>query len=475
MNSRIIFKTFKTYRKYYVYDRHTDSVINIDEDEFLELKRVERGEIEAVNSHVIQRYQKEGLFQPNTVHRIQHPQTDILEHHANKRLQQLTLQVTQQCNLRCEYCIYSGKYDRTRVHSDKKMSFETAKKGIDFFLEHSTENAEAVIGFYGGEPLLEMDLIKRCVDYIEQTVEGKKVQYNITTNATLLKGDVAQFLVDHNFDISISLDGSRDEHNVSRKFKNGKGSFDTVIDNLRKLTEKYPEFEKEHINIMTTVNPYMDLGCVLEYFKTSDILGDKSIMFNTMVPTNLKEEIPYKESYFEIRKFEYIKALFYLVGKLDEKYTSKLMTGSIDKVMKLKKALHARNTLSGSYHHGGPCMPGVLRLFVRYDGALFPCERVNEQFQYYQIGTLDTGFNFRRMKNLLNIGKITEAECKECWNLRQCLMCSNQIEFHGEEEPTREAKLTECEKGKSDTKFNLYEQSVLQEFGYSFGREVMQI
>ena len=94
------------------------------------------------------------------------------------------------------------------------------------------------------------------------------------------------------------------------------------------MMEKYPEFEKRRISILTTVNPYMDLGCVLDYFKTSDILGDKAIMFNTMVPTNLKEDIPYGESYFEIRRFEYVKTLFYLAGKLDKEYVSKLTSSS---------------------------------------------------------------------------------------------------------------------------------------------------
>ena len=108
---------------------------------------------------------------------------------------------------------------------------------------------------------------------------------------------MAKFLVEHDFDVSISLDGSKEEHNASRKFKNGEGSFDVVIQNLKTMMEKYPEFEKRRISILTTVNPYMDLGCVLDYFKTSDILGDKAIMFNTMVPTNLKEDIPYGESY----------------------------------------------------------------------------------------------------------------------------------------------------------------------------------
>ena len=84
--------------------------------------------------------------------------------------------MTQQCNLRCEYCAYSGIYDN-RTHSNKRMSFETAKKSIDFFLDHSRDSESIAFGFYGGEPLLEASLIEKCIDYINKNVEGKEVNY----------------------------------------------------------------------------------------------------------------------------------------------------------------------------------------------------------------------------------------------------------------------------------------------------------
>ena len=125
------------------------------------------------------------------------------------------------------------------------------------------------------------------------------------------------------------------------------------------MMEKYPEFEKRRISILTTVNPYMDLGCVLDYFKTSDILGIKAIMFNTMVPTNLKEDIPYGESIFEIRRFEYVKTLFYLAGKLDKKnMSSKLTSSSVDKGDENEKKHYMADSVPPVIHHGGPACRG---------------------------------------------------------------------------------------------------------------------
>ena len=473
MEKSVIFKTFRTFRNNYVYDRHLNSVIAVSDDEFAELLRVEKGELSPECSPVIRKYQQAGLFQPNVVREIHHPQTEILEHHAEKRLKQLILQVTQQCNLRCEYCAYSGKYEGNRTHAAKRMDFGTAKKAIDFFLEHSSEMKEVAIGFYGGEPLLELGLIRQCVNYINEQVEGKHIRYGLTTNGTLLKGEAVQLLLENDFTIGISLDGSKEEHDVSRKFANGQGSFDVVIRNIQDLTRRYPDYVRDHVSIYTTVNPYMNLECVLEYFSTEEFLHDKAIMFNTMVPRNLKEEIPYRESYYQIRKYEYLKALYSMIGKLDEKYVSKLTTQSVGIAMKLRKQLHMRSELSSATHPGGPCLPGVLRLFVNCDGNFYPCERVGEELDYYRIGSVDEGFRMDHMKRLLNVGKLTEEECIHCWNLRQCMMCSNEIDLRGEKEPTRKNKLAACRSKKAETEFALYEQCVLKEFGYSVDEEVM--
>ena len=176
----IIFRTYQTYGGYYVYDRHTNSVVTLDREEFEELQAVEKGEMTPEQSAVIARYQKEGLFVPNVV--------KGLIHRSQRRLGQLILQVTQQCNLRCSYCTYSGIYEGNRTHSSNWMSFETAKKAIDFFFDHNIDSAKVPVGFYGGEPLLAFDLIVQCIEYIEDKIEGREIQFGLTTNGTLLEG-----------------------------------------------------------------------------------------------------------------------------------------------------------------------------------------------------------------------------------------------------------------------------------------------
>ncbi len=471
----IIFRTYQTYGGYYVYDRHTNSVITLKPDEFQELQAVEKGEMSPEQSDVIARYQKEGLFVPNVVQGLIHPQTDILEYRSERRLGQLILQVTQQCNLRCSYCTYSGIYEGNRTHSSNRMNFETAKKAIDFFFDHNIDSAKVPVGFYGGEPLLEFDLIVQCVEYIEEKMEGKDIQFGLTTNGTLLQGERARFLVEHNFDISISLDGSQKEHDACRKFPDGSGSFELVIRHVEEMFERYPKYTKEKVKFFTTVNPYMDLGCVLNYFDSSELIDRSALLYNTMVPVNLKDEASYQESYYLIRNYEYVRMLFALVGKLEETYINRLVASDANQIARLWKAVHSKRFLKPFAFQAGPCMPGILRLFVRYDGGFYPCERVNENLEYYKIGCVEEGFYLERMKNLLNIGKLTEEECKICWNLRCCVMCSSEIELHGKEQPDKTDKLEVCKNHKKETEFELYQLCVLKEFGYHPKTEVLWI
>ncbi len=458
----IIFKTFRTYAHPYVYDRHTNAVVMLTEDEYKELVAVENGELDAEDSAVIKRYQEQGLFQPNVVQKIEHPSTLKMEPYLKTRMQQLTLQVTQQCNLRCEYCAYSGIYEKNRVHNSACMDFETAKKAIDLFLSNCTDRDRVTIGFYGGEPLLELPLIKRCIQYANSKVEGKNITYNMTTNGTLLSDEVVDYLVENDFQLSISLDGSKEEHDRNRKFRDGTGSFDVIIRNVKRICERYPAFYRR-ILFMTTINPHMDVSCVMEYFSTEEIFNDRNIVFNSMNEHGLKENSTYEKEFYRIRNFEYIKLLLSLVGHIREEYVSPLVIRSKRTMERLQKDTKHRYKLLSTAHHNGPCLPGVRKLFVRTDGKLYPCERINEMQDYFCIGSVDKGVEESNAKRILNVGKVTEKLCKTCWALRQCSMCAGQIEFDGD--LTLSDKMVECEKSKRQVLFNLMEYSVLSEYG----------
>lgn len=98
-----------------------------------------------------------------------------------------------------------------------------------------------------------------------------------------------------------------------------------------------------------------------------------------------------------------------------------------------------------------------------YNGELYPCERVSDVLDYFKIGTLENGLDIKQIWEIMNVGKLTEYECINCWNLRLCSICSAQLEFSTE--PTRQHKLQECIRSEARALFELYELAVLYEFG----------
>ena len=136
--------------------------------------------------------------------------------------------------------------------------------------EHSKKINTLRIGFYGGEPLLEFDLIKCCVEYIEQKSSDKNINFYITTNATLLTPSVIDFLVQNNFQITISFDGPKEIHDNQRRYADsGMGSFDTVVKRLEYLHQKYHEYYIEKVNINMVLNQGY------KYKSISDFMNEK--------------------------------------------------------------------------------------------------------------------------------------------------------------------------------------------------------
>ena len=244
---RVVFEPIKTPKGHYIYDRSVNTIFSVSPDEYEEFKRLKQDDNEIEQSPIVQYYRRKGLLRENNVSIIRHPSTELLPHYCENRLNYMILQVTQQCNLRCSYCAYSGLY-YNRQHNSQRMSFETAKKAIDFFIQRTAESHYLRLGFYGGEPLLEFDLIKKCVAYIKDKVEGRDVTFVTTTNGTLLTDEKIKFLAENNFHLMISLDGSKAEHDACRVFPNGQGSFDIIMKNLRRVRELYPDYAKT-INI----------------------------------------------------------------------------------------------------------------------------------------------------------------------------------------------------------------------------------
>lgn len=146
----------------------------------------------------------------------------------------LCLHVSHDCNLRCEYCFASkGDYQTGR----KMMPQEVALKAVDFLVEHSGKRHNIEIDFFGGEPLMNFETVKKAVAYgreIERHV-GKHFYFTITTNATLLNDERIEFINEHMDNVVISIDGRKEVHDAVRHDVLGNGSYDRILPLAQKL------------------------------------------------------------------------------------------------------------------------------------------------------------------------------------------------------------------------------------------------
>jgi uncharacterized protein len=156
----------------------------------------------------------------------------------------MVLNVTNQCNLSCTYCYeYSEDkiVDTENGKQPKFMSEETARQSVEFMLKESGDNKVAHITFFGGETLLNFPVLQKTIAYARQrgAEVGKEVDFSLTTNGTLLKPEIIEFLAENRVGVTISIDGPREVQDKFRVFHNGTGSYDVVAPKIRELLTRH--------------------------------------------------------------------------------------------------------------------------------------------------------------------------------------------------------------------------------------------
>jgi uncharacterized protein len=156
----------------------------------------------------------------------------------------VVLNVTNQCNLSCTYCYEYGEdriVDTKSADQPKFMTEETARRSVDFMLRESGANRVAHLTFFGGETLLNFPVLKSTVAYARQRAEelGKIVDFSLTTNATLLRPEVLDFLLDNDVGITISIDGPKEVQDRFRVFHGGAGSYDVILPKVKELLSRH--------------------------------------------------------------------------------------------------------------------------------------------------------------------------------------------------------------------------------------------
>lgn len=314
----------------------------------------------------------------------------------------ICLNVAHTCNLSCEYCFAKGgKYHGP----DAIMDIETAKKAIDFLIANSGNHYNLDVDFFGGEPLMNWDVVKETVSYARSLEEkyNKHFNFTLTTNGMLLDDEKNEYLNNNMKNVVLSLDGRKEVHDEFRKTIGGKGSFDTVVPKFQNFVKRRGDkeyymrgtFTANNLDFTNDIKTYLDLG-----FKRTSL---EPVVGNTDSPYALKEEdLPLLFDQYE-------KLADMMIEAIDNNDEFIFYHYMID----LENGPCAHKRLSG-------CGSGTEYMAVTPTGELYPCHQFvgNEDFI---LGNLDQGI---KRNDLVNEFKTcncySKEECKTCWANMYC-------------------------------------------------------
>jgi uncharacterized protein len=317
-------------------------------------------------------------------------------------LKSLCLNVAHDCNLRCAYCFASsGHFGGRRL----LMPVETGKKAIDYLLEHSGSRKHCEMDFFGGEPLMNLDVVRELVAYgrKQEAKYGKKINFTLTTNAAALNAETEEFLNRENISTVLSLDGRPEVHDRVRKFPAGKGSYEAINANIKRFVES-----RKHQNYYVR-GTYT--GWNKDFFRDAVHLVEEGYDIISLEPVVAAdgEDYALSEQDLPVLREEYIKLARYYRTKRQEGNPFTFFHFNLD------------------LHHG-PCLPkrltgcgaGYEYLVVTPEGDLYPCHQFVGR-PAYKMGNLDTGEIDMEMARKFQQAHIyNKPRCRECWARFYC-------------------------------------------------------
>jgi uncharacterized protein len=314
----------------------------------------------------------------------------------------LVLMVSQTCNLRCKYC-YGG--DGSYGGSRSVMPQETALKIVDLLVDRSPKK-ECGFTFFGGEPLLNFQLIKKTVAYAKQRAreKGKWLRFHITTNGTLMGDEVMSFLVKEGFGILISHDGPKKVHDQVRVFPDGGGTFDAVGDTIMRLKRRQKRFSLR----ATVTHRCVSLKSISEFFSDK---GFSQVHIHPVSQRHHGEAV----SGLELDTFDYNR----LLRQYEQVAQGVIRCFREKKPVIFNPFRKYLDLIKRNARRSFPC--GVCRGMsaVSTDGNIYPCHRF-VGMEPFIIGTVDSGFDSKKIKTLLKRYRSAREICRSCWAVFLC-------------------------------------------------------
>lgn len=445
-------KLFNTNMNRYYYDVGTGKVLKLDDGayellHFLFDKNDNRTLIDFNNSldkvskeemlEFEDIIEKENLFLAPKLKKLKTvSHTDMLEELVDKNLHQIILELTGICNLRCGYCLYNEQSDLSRNFNNKIMSKEVAKAAIDYIDRHSN-NDKIGITFYGGEPLIQFDLLKWCIEYAKKTIKNKVITFSLTTNLTLVTKEIAEYLatVDH-LSILGSLDGPEQVHNQYRKYINGKGSFNDAIRGFKYLVEAFDKNPKNTLGINAVFAPpytYEKIESInnffnsKEYFKKDIKIRLEYVGGDAIDDIEHIKELEQNPNYLD-SDGNFIDSLSYWGENQFKTFNGNTEDFSNMCMYTLSRKLYSIHSRAIShkpmeeYPFNGCCVPCSRKIYIDTEGKFSVCEKIGKS---PSVGDVFNGVDMKKLKKYYidDYSKKSTEDCSKCWAIRFCKHC----------------------------------------------------
>ncbi len=314
----------------------------------------------------------------------------------------LCLHVAHTCNLNCSYCFASqGKYQGERAI----MSLETGKRALDFLIENSGTRHNLEVDFFGGEPLMNFDMVKDLVKYAREREKetGKNFRFTLTTNGVLIDDDVIEFANKEMSNVVLSLDGRKEVHDKFRVDYNGVGSFEKIVPKFQRLVEKRGNKDYYMRGTFTHQNP--------DFLKDIETMLDLGFTELSMEPVVCAKDDPsaLTDSDLAVVMEQYEKLADLMLERENEGNPFVFYHYMID----LKGGPCIYKKISG-------CGSGTEYMAVTPWGDLYPCHQfVGEE--KFKLGDIWNGVLNKEIQGEFKACNVySRQECRDCWARLYC-------------------------------------------------------
>jgi uncharacterized protein len=319
-------------------------------------------------------------------------------------LQTLVLNVTNQCNLSCTYCYEYGEdkiVDTENGTQPKFMSEDTARASVDFMLREARDSPTAHMTFFGGETLMNFPVLKSTMAYARQRAAelGKQVDFSLTTNATLLRPEIIEYLADERVGVTISIDGPEDIQDRFRVFKNGMGSYDVAAPKIKALLERH---RSRPIGARVTLTR-QTLDITRIYRHLADEMGFWEVGFAPVTTA------PGRGYAIGDTGFDELLAQF---RALADEYKQAALDNRHHGFSNVRETLQE---IHQGHAKAYPCGAGLGLMGVATDGDVALCHRFAGS-DAHKMGDVHTGVNWETQRAFLESHHVNDkTDCRTCW------------------------------------------------------------